>query len=157
MKTALYKYTHKTDVDSSLADVVYYNDSNYTMAIQFKSNGYSTPSVFYGNVPQAFYEGFVKSQSLGKSYNMFVKDKLPNLSEGTVYGVTYEDENPEPIEDQKDAQSDDSVYLVHGYVRISGSFVASDRNEAREKFLDSLTEDGYDEDEIAVTEVEIVG
>lgn len=159
MKTAVYKYTHRVEVDSSLADVVYYNNTNYTMAIQFKNNGYSTPSVFYGSVPEAFFQGLVKSDSLGKTYNMFVKDKLPNLSNGTVYNVDYQADVEEPavIEDSKEVPVEDSIYLVHGYIRVSGSFTASNRTEAREKFLDSLAEDGYDEDEVAVTEVEIVG
>ncbi|QOI67559.1 hypothetical protein SEA_BEUFFERT_191 [Streptomyces phage Beuffert] len=158
MKTAVFEYTHKTDVDSSLADVVYYNATNYTMAIQFKGNGYNVPSVFYGSVPQSFYEGFVKTNSIGKTYNMFVKDKLPNLSGGTVYDVTYTlaGEVDGPIVDQKEATPEVMRYRVKGYVRHVGTFVAGSLEEAREHFLDSLTEEGYDESDLAVTEVYIV-
>ncbi|AXG66270.1 hypothetical protein SEA_ANNADREAMY_185 [Streptomyces phage Annadreamy] len=159
MKTAVYEYTHRTNVDSSLADVVYYNATNYTMAIQFKNNGYSTPSVFYGSVPEVFYDRLVKADSLGKTYNMFVKDKLPNLSGGTVYDVTYTlagEADSEPIVDQKVATPETMRYRVKGYVRHVGTFEADSLEEAREFFLDSLVEDGYDASDLAVTEVYIV-
>lgn len=150
MKTATFEYTHKTEVDSSLAQAVYYNERNQTMAIEFHDAAYQTGSAIYGEVPKAFYEGFVTLNSIGKTYNSYVKSTFPNVSSGTVYDVDYVDLNS----DQKDATS---RYMVKGYVRHEGTFTAGSQEEARELFLDSLTEDGYDGSDLAVTEVYIVG
>lgn len=150
-----------TEVDSSLAQAVYYNENDNTMAIEFHETTYSyTGSAIYGEVPKAFYEGFVTLSSIGKTYNGYVKKTFPNISEGTVYDVDYVHESDvEDIrsvtEGNKDA--DEFTYKVSGYIRVAGSFAASSRHEAINRFLDSLTEDGYDEEDLAITEVEIVG
>lgn len=151
MKTAQFEYTHKTEVDSTLAQAVYYNAHEKTMAVEFISGVYDTGSAIYAEVPQAFYDGFVSLNSIGKNYNSFVKSTFKNVSEGTVYNVEYIDYN------SKTVQEPDAVYSVKGYVRHEGSFAATNRHEAISKFLDSLTEDGYAEEDLAVTEVTIVG
>ncbi|AXH49300.1 hypothetical protein HWB76_gp101 [Streptomyces phage Blueeyedbeauty] len=156
MKTTRFEYTHKTEVDSSLAQAVYYNENDQTMAIEFHELSYAyAGSAIYGEVPKAFYEGFVTVDSIGKTYNGFVKKTFPNIVQGTVYDVEYVDLNEvsAPISDQKEASH---RYMVKGYVRHSGTFTAGNLEEARELFLDSLTEDGYDGSDLAVTEVYIV-
>jgi len=147
VKTAVFQYTHKTEVDSSVAHTVYYSADEQTMAIQFHNGS----SAFYGSVPESFYRGFVTLSSIGGTYNSYVKKVFPNVSGGTVYNVNYVDAS------EKKEETSESRYLVHGYIRVSGTFTAASRGKAMEQFLDSLTEDGYDEEEIAVTEVEIVG
>jgi len=151
MKTAQFEYTHKTEVDSSLAQAVYYNAHERTMAIEFVSTVYDTGSAIYAEVPQAFYEGFVTLDSIGKNYNSFVKSTFKNVSDGTVYNVEYVDYN------SKTVQEPDAVYAVKGYVRHEGSFAAANRHEAINKFLNSLTEEGSSEEDLAITEVTIVG
>lgn len=159
MKTATFKYTHGYEVDnSSLATGVYYNSKNYTLAIQFHDYPYGTPSAFYGGVPESTYRDLINANSLGVAYNTTIKDEFVNLSNGTVYNVDYI--ALDGAEDSKVltvAESNESVYLVKGYIRVAGSFTATNRSEAREKFLDSLTEDGYDDEDLAVTEVVIIG
>lgn len=152
MKTAVFEYTHKTLVDSSLAQAVYYNAENQTMAVQFHEKYHQTGSAIYGEVPQSFYEGFVTVNSLGGIYNGYVKHTFPNVSEGTVYDVDYVDVNkPQVTETTK------MRYLVQGYTRVTGTFDATDRLDAMHQFMEGLKEDGHDEDDVAVTEVEIIG
>lgn len=151
MKTAQFEYTHMTEVDSSLAQAVYYNANDRTMAIEFITSIYDTGSAIYAEVPQTFYEGFVSLDSIGKTYNAFVKSTFKNISGGTVYNVDYVDYN------SKTVQEPDPVYFVKGYVRHEGSFAAANRHEAINQFLDSLTDEGYPEEDLAVTEVTIVG
>lgn len=156
MKTATFEYTHMTEVDSSLAQAVYYNEGNQTMAVEFHETAYSyVGSAIYGEVPKAFYEGFVTLNSIGKTYNGYVKKVFPNVSEGTVYDVNYVDLNAasQLLVDQKDASQ---RYMVKGYVRHQGSFTAGSLEEARELFLDSLSDEGYDGSDLAVTEVYIL-
>lgn len=151
MKTATFEYTDKTDVDSSLAQAVYYNSGNQTMAIEFHDEFSRTGSAIYGQVPEAFYRGFVTLDSIGKTYNSYIKKTFPNLSEGTVYDVDYVDMN------SKVAEEENYTYKVNGYIRHTGVFSAKNRDEARQKFLDSLSDEGYDEEDMAVTEVVIIG
>lgn len=164
MKTGIFEYTDKAVVDSSLVQAVYYNRSNYTLALEF--HGFAPhPSVFYAAVPYSVFEGLTeKTDSVGRAYNMFVKNKFQNISDGTVYGVNYHNASDveaapltaaEPIQGEKEAS--DLTYRVQGYIRVSGEFDAANRHAAIGQFLDSLTEDGYDEEDLAVTEVEIVG
>ena len=49
--------------------------------------------------------------------------------------------------------SEQFVYLVKGYVRHQGTFTAKSREEAASLFIEALEDDGYDGEEIAVTEV----
>jgi len=143
MKTATFEYTDKTDVDSSLATTVYYNSGNETMAIEFHNGG----SAIYGSVPEGFYKGFVTLESIGGTYNSFVKKTFPNVSDGTVYDVNYVDVN---------SKKPTHRYMVKGYVRHFGTFTAGSDEEARQQFLDSLHDDGYDGADLAVTEVYIL-
>lgn len=151
MKTAQFEYTHKTEVDSSLAQAVYYNANDRTMAVEFVSGIYNTGSAIYEEVPQAFYEGFVTLDSIGKNYNSFVKSTFKNVSEGTVYDVEYVDYN------SKQAPEETNTYIVHGYIRVKTAIDAKNSATARQLFLADLIEDGYESETLAVTEVEIVG
>jgi hypothetical protein len=148
VKTATFEYTDMTEVDSSLAQAVYYNADEQAMAVQFRNGG----SVFYGNVPESFYRGFVTLDSIGGTYNSYVKKVFPNVSGGTVYDVTYTPDSGK-IEDAPVEKSDELTYEVYGYIRVGGKFIAGSRKEAADKFAASLLEDGYELDEIAVTEV----
>lgn len=153
MKTATFEYTHKTEVDSSLAEAIYYNAENKTMAIQFNSkSGMTTGSAIYDEVPKAFYDGFVTVSSIGRTYNGFVKVTFPNISEGTVYGVKYVLAGT-PIEGEKDASVRD--YVVSGHIRHTQSYRAESAKAASQMFIDTLVEEGYDVDELVVTEVEL--
>lgn len=156
MKTAVFEYTHKTEVDSSLAQAVYYNADEQAMAIEFHDGAYQTGSAIYGEVPEAFYRGFVGVDSIGRVYNSYVKHTFPSLSEGTVYDVTYTDSSAKienaPVE--KAAEKPETLaYEVRGYVRHVGKILAGSRKEAAEKFAASLTDEGYLIEDIAVTEV----
>lgn len=145
MKTATFKYTDKTDIDSSLGTAVYYDAAGEYMAIEFHTGG----SAFYGEVPEAFYKGFVTLDSIGKTYNSYVKNRFPEVSDGTVYNVNYVDANA-TVADQTNR------YMVKGYVRHQGTFTAGSQEDARQLFLDSLSNDGYDGSDLAVTEVYIL-
>ena len=149
MKTAEFEYTHSVEVDSSLADTLFYNENTQEMAIQFHYNGHNTPSVMYGQVPRGFFDGFASSNSIGKVYNSYVKSTFPSLSYGTVYDVTYVN-----IGD-KVAGEDSMEYIVMGYVRHKAKIPAKDSLAAIQIFVDGLVAEGYEPDEIAVTEVEI--
>jgi hypothetical protein len=157
MKTAKFEYTHGHEVDdSSLATGVYYNSKNYTLAVQFHDYPYGTPSAFYGGVPESTYRDLINARSLGVEYNANIKDKFVNLSGGTIYNVTYCDIS-EPAVESKNADTTGYNYTVNGYVRFSGDFTAKNRQDAMAQFIDMLVDEGYDEDVLAVTEVEIVG
>lgn len=153
MKTAAFKYTDVTEIpDSSLAVAVYYNSTNYTMSIQFK--GYSEPSAIYGAVSKETYESLIRAESLGTFYNTTIKPRFPNLSNGTVYHVQYTpDESVQVVVKEEEGYT----YKVDGYIRHSDTFHAKNREEARQLFLDSLTDEGYAEETLAVTEVVILG
>lgn len=142
MKTAKFEYTKRVEVDSSLAKAVYYDSETHMMSVEFHSGG----SAIYGAVPEPFFEGFSTVDSIGKVYNSFVKVTFPNLSGGTVYDVTY-------IDKAVVRKEVSNRYTVKGYVRFSGDFAAGSTEEARELFLDSLIDEGYDEDDLAITEV----
>ena len=172
MKTGTYEFTHKAEVDSSLASAVYYNSENHTLAIEMHENGDywnpRTPSVFYAGVPYEVFEGLTeKTDSVGRAYNMFVKDKYQNISNGTVYDVEYVDgtvsvqdvtkatevDVAKPIVGQTDSRRE---YEVRGYVRMPNMyFRAASPEEAAEMFVDTFDDEGYDRDDVAVTEVEI--
>lgn len=156
MKTARFEYTHMSEVDSSLAQALYYNADEKTLALEFHSNVYDTPSAIYGEVPQAFYEGLLTVDSLGKVYNTFIKKTFPNVSEGTVYDVEYVDISSQTLV-KKSEETGEYVFKVRGYIRHEDTFRANTRLEAQQAFLDSLLAEGYPEDSLAVTEVEIVG
>lgn len=156
MKTATFEYTHGNEIDnSSLATGVYYNSKNYTLAIEFHDYPYGTPSAFYGGVPESVYRDLINANSLGVAYNTTIKDKFPNLSGGTIYNVNYV--ALDGVEDNKVAEEENFTYMVHGYVRHQGTFQAKNREEARQMFLDSLSDEGYDGSDLAVTEVVIIG
>jgi hypothetical protein len=158
VKTAKFEYTHGHEVDdSSLATGVYYNSKHHALAVEFHDYPYGTPSAFYGGVPESAYRNLINARSLGAEYNASIKDKYVNLSNGTIYNVYYSP--AEGVEDSKVAvkEETDFTYMVHGYVRHQLTVKAKDREEARNKFLDSLTEEGYDASDLAVTEVVIVG
>lgn len=156
--TTVFEYTHRADVDSSLAETIYYNDKNYTLAIEFVDEWRSNkPSAFYSAVPKNIYDSLVASDSIGRTYNTLIKSQFQSLSNGTVYGVEYRAVDgvtqSKVIEDEKSA--DELSYQVYGYVRVSGQVNATDRKEAAEKFAGELIDEGYSLEEIAVTEVTI--
>jgi hypothetical protein len=152
VKTARFEYTHMSEVDSSLAQALYYNADEKTLALEFHSNVYDTPSAIYGEVPQAFYEGLLTVDSLGKVYNTFIKKTFPNVSEGTVYDVEYVDASAR-VSGEKTPRN---TYMVKGYIRYQDTFEADSLEGAREQFLDTLTGEGYDGNDLAVTEVYIL-
>lgn len=156
MKTAKFEYTHGNEIDnSSLAAGVYYNSTNYTLAIEFHEYAYGTPSAFYAGVSEQTYRDLVNANSLGVAYNTQIKDKFANISGGTIYNVDYVP--ADGAEDNKVAEEKDFTYMVHGYVRQKLTIKAKDRDEARAGFLHYLENDGYEPEDIAVTEVVIIG
>lgn len=91
MKTATFNYTHKSEVYSSLAEFVYYNDQTHELALELVNESYGpTASVIYDQVPFHIYEALVDvDNSVGRIYNQFVKNVYTNASDGTVYDVNY--------------------------------------------------------------------
>ncbi len=157
MKTAKFEYTHWFDADSSFVKAVYYNEKNYTLAVEFQSYVYDSPVALYGAVPKEIYGRMSNAESVGSFYNQTIKPGYPNLSNGTIYNVDYVNVGEaKGNEGQKVATPEPMRYRVKGYVRHAGNFTAGSLDEARELFLDSLKEDGYDETDLAVTEVYIL-
>jgi KTSC domain len=157
MKTATFEYTNRFFADSSFVKAVYYNKKNYTLAIEFEDYTYGTPTAFYGAVPEHIYADMVEAESTGSFYNETIKPGYPNLSNGTVYNVSYEYVGePQNSQDQKVAAPKQMTYRVKGYIRHTDNFTAGSLEEARELFLDSLKEEGYDGSDLAVTEVYIL-
>lgn len=154
--TTVFEYTKMAFVDSTLADAIYYNEKNYTLAIQFADSWRThKPSVIYSGVPKDVYDALAASDSVGKTYNVSVKNKYVNLSGGTIYGVEYRSIEPEVADVATDSEKsvETESFEVYGYIRVSARIDAEDRKDAATKFAARLMDDGYDLDEIAVTEV----
>jgi hypothetical protein len=125
-----FEYTDFSEVDSSLAEAVYYNSETREMALEC----WNRSTLIYTDVPYGVFSQLINSRSVGSTYNVSVKGQYTNKYGGAVTLVEFEDVS-DLVPEQEEKKGNERKFIVRAVVPLDAEVTAGSLDEAVAYFM----------------------